>query len=168
MTIWCHPLIFILVSLATWILARSKLFVKPQLSIAQKEARKENTEKYQKSGLKKNESGALLNAVTDYLQTTEAYLDPSITLDKISMELKVYKHHISQAINNNTGKNFYSFINDFRMEKAIQVITSNHVHSKTIEAISYECGFSSKSTFNNLFKKKFQLTPSQYLRKISQ
>ncbi|MEP1097401.1 MAG: AraC family transcriptional regulator [Cyclobacteriaceae bacterium] len=168
MSIWCNPILILLVISLTWTLARSKLFTRSKPSKSSKEFHNESNEKYQKSGLKESESSALLQTVTAYLQTSEAYLDPTITLDKISIELKLYKHHVSQAINNNTGMNFYSFLNEFRMDKAIEALGSNHIHNKTIETISFECGFSSKSTFNNLFKKKFKLTPSQYLKKINQ
>jgi AraC-like DNA-binding protein len=45
-------------------------------------------------------------------------------------------------------------------------LTDPKYRKLTISAIAYDCGFSSVSSFNTMFRKKFQSTPSAY-RNIS-
>jgi len=120
--------------------------------------------KYLKSGLDADASEKLLWKLEEHLNKSEIFLDPNLTLEKISSELKEYKHHISQVLNSTAGINFYSFINEFRLEKAKKRLMNYRSENKTIEAISFECGFSSKSTFNKLFKQKYGATPSKYAK----
>jgi AraC-like DNA-binding protein len=78
----------------------------------------------------------------------------------------VQSHIVSQIINSEFGKNFYDFVNYYRVEECKKMLADNSYSSKTILEIAYECGFNSKSVFNNSFKKLTGKTPSDYKRDI--
>lgn len=88
------------------------------------------------------------------------YKNPNLTLQDLSKEINISSHQLSQLLNNNLGKNFTSFVNEFRIKEACEIITSND--KLTLESIGYDVGFNSKSTFFVAFKKYTGTTPSNY------
>jgi AraC-like DNA-binding protein len=94
------------------------------------------------------------------LKEKELYLNPNLTLDDTAKELKISKHLLSQYLNEKLGLSFTNFINEYRVEKAKELLKSQTNH--TIESIGYDSGFNSKSTFFATFKKFTGITPSEY------
>ncbi|MCV9930286.1 helix-turn-helix domain-containing protein [Flavobacterium sp. LS1R49] len=101
-------------------------------------------------------SGKLENVMIE----KELYKNPNLTLQDLSKEINISSHQLSQFLNNNLGKNFTSFVNEFRINEACKIITTND--KLTLESIGYDVGFNSKSTFFAAFKKHTGTTPSNY------
>ncbi len=93
------------------------------------------------------------------------YLIPDITLDMLANELKIPAKNLSITLNRQFNKNFYEFINDYRIEEAKLLLAATENKDKTITEIYLEVGFNSKSVFNTFFKQVVEMTPSQF-RKI--
>jgi len=72
-------------------------------------------------------------------------------------------NHLSQVINQQSGKNFFKFINEYRVEEAKRLLTDQSTQKYTILAIAYDCGFNSKSSFNTIFKQYTGKTPSDFI-----
>ncbi|MEX0361710.1 MAG: helix-turn-helix domain-containing protein, partial [Allomuricauda sp.] len=66
------------------------------------------------------------------------------------------------AINENEHKNFSEFVNEFRIEKAKQMLADPKHQQDKIVAIAYDCGFGNVTSFNLAFKAKTQLTPTAF------
>jgi AraC-like DNA-binding protein len=62
--------------------------------------------------------------------------------------------------------NFYDLINSFRVEEFKSRLQSAEKDKMSLLGHAYESGFNSKSTFNHVFKKITQQTPSQYFKTI--
>ena len=95
------------------------------------------------------------------------YLNPNLNLKDISDELSISKGYVSNLINKHANKNFNDYINHFRVEEIKKMLIDSHFNKYTVLAIGLEAGFNSKSSFNNVFKKFTNLTPSAYKDKIS-
>ncbi|MEL6556988.1 MAG: helix-turn-helix domain-containing protein [Bacteroidota bacterium] len=93
------------------------------------------------------------------------YRNTSLKLTDVANQLEVLPHYLSQFLNDNLQKSFSLYINEFRIEEAKRLLLSNDQY--TIEAIGYECGFNSKSTFFTVFKKVTGVTPAQYKKESS-
>lgn len=91
----------------------------------------------------------------------ELYLDPSLSVDILAQETKIPKHHFSELFNAYLGKSFYQLIAEYRIKKAMYLIEAKG-HSMTIEALAYECGFNSKTSFNKHFKEINGSLPSEF------
>ena len=90
----------------------------------------------------------------------EPYTDANLKSSDIAKKVNISVHQLSQLLNENLGKSFPLFVNEYRIAKACTIIKSNT--PLTLEAIGYECGFNSKSTFYTTFKKITGVTPAQY------
>ncbi|MBS7256432.1 helix-turn-helix domain-containing protein [Flavobacterium branchiicola] len=88
------------------------------------------------------------------------YKNPNLTLQDLSKEINISGHQLSQFLNNNLGKNFTSFVNEFRINEACKIIASTD--KLTLESVGYDVGFNSKSTFFAAFKKHTGTTPLNY------
>jgi AraC-like DNA-binding protein len=76
--------------------------------------------------------------------------------------MNVSTHHLSQIINERLNKNFFEFINHFRVKEAKRLLKDPGSQHLTLAAIGFEAGFNSVSSFNSIFKKATSFTPSQY------
>jgi len=122
-----------------------------------------NNKKYQRSGLKQEDVADLVNKIRKYLVIKKPYLDRALTIYDLSDQLKISRHILSEVINEHMGMNFYSLVNEYRVNEVKERLKSNEFKHLTILAIAYDSGFNSKSSFNTIFKEKTGQTPSEYL-----
>lgn len=121
---------------------------------------------YVKSGLSNSELQLIAKKITESMEKSQFYLNPEITLSEISMSLKIPKHHITQTLNRVLQKNFYQFINEYRVKEVIKRLEKHDIKSFTLLAIAFDSGFNSKSTFNAVFKRIVGKTPTAFVEKI--
>ncbi|MGV3538543.1 MAG: helix-turn-helix domain-containing protein [Rufibacter sp.] len=124
--------------------------------------------KYQKSTLSQGDSQTYLEQLLAYMEEGKPYLQPTLTIQELSESLGISKHHVSQIINNRLGKNFYDFINQYRVAEAQLLLVNPRYRHLTTLAIAEEAGFNSKATFNAVFKKQTGQTPSEYIKTYHQ
>ena len=96
------------------------------------------------------------------------YLDCELSIADVSERLKIPKYHITQIINEKLNKNFYMFINEYRINEVKRKISDERYKEHSIIRIAYDSGFNTKSTFNTIFKKFTNLTPTEYRRTYGQ
>jgi AraC-like DNA-binding protein len=91
------------------------------------------------------------------------YLHPSITLEQFAEQAGLSIRQLSAVINRHFGKNFFDFINYYRVENAKLLLVDNDYSGSMLDILA-ESGFNSKSAFNRFFKKYTSLTPSEFRR----
>lgn len=121
-------------------------------------------EKYAAKKIDEKESKFLLQQLNALMQEKEIYKEADVKLDNIAKSIHISKHKLSQLLNDNLGKSFASFINDYRIEEAKRLLKENNQF--TLEAIGFESGFSSKSSFYATFKKAVGKTPSEFQKQF--
>ncbi|OPC52579.1 helix-turn-helix domain-containing protein [Elizabethkingia bruuniana] len=94
------------------------------------------------------------------MYTEELYKNPNLKLSDLASKMNISAHQLSQLLNDNLGKSFSIYVNEYRIEEACRIITSDSFLK--IEEIGYEVGFNSKSTFFSTFKKIKNATPQLY------
>ena len=97
-----------------------------------------------------------------FMENQKPYLNEDCSLQSISTQTAIPVHHLSNILNQHFEKNFPDFINEFRINEAKKLLSNNQYNKITLEAIGYDCGFGSKSSFNKAFKKHTNSTPSEY------
>ncbi len=128
----------------------------------------EPREKYQKSGLSE-EALWELHVKLKHLMTEEAlYKQSDLSIDVLAEKLDVHPNYLSQVINQKEGKHFFDFVNSYRIDEFKRLIAMQKNRQFTLLAMAYDCGFSSKTSFNRSFKKATGQTPSQYAAALPQ
>ncbi len=122
--------------------------------------------KYEKSTLLPAWSDRYLDKLLQVMENEKPFLDGDLTLQKLAERLAIPAQHLSQVINERLDQTFSDFINAYRVEEAKKRLLDPKTQHYTVLAIAEEVGFSSKSSFNAVFKKHTNTTPSEF-RKAS-
>ena len=102
-------------------------------------------------------------AVSQAMEDSEAWCDPDFSLEQLSDLAGYNSKYVSKAINDKTGKNFRTFLNEYRIREASRRLLDRENSGRyTNEYIGELVGFRSRSTFNTVFKKITGLTPKEY------
>ena len=124
------------------------------------------TIRYQKSSLKAETSQQYIQAAQQLMQEKRLYLNEELTLHQLAAQLDVPTYHLSQALNEELQKNFFDFVNEYRVEEVKQKVADPTFQKYTLLAIALESGFRSKASFNRVFKRFTGMTPSEYKKNV--
>lgn len=97
----------------------------------------------------------------------ELYKLPDLSLDTLVERIGLNRCYVSAALNRCTGKNFSTYINEYRVKEAIRLMSESSRANLTIEAIGYESGFNDRSNFYRMFKKITGLSPTDFRKNIT-
>lgn len=93
----------------------------------------------------------------------EHFQEP-LTLEQLAKELHVNKFYLSHILSQKLQMNFREYLNQIRLEYAIQSIRSGAV---SLLKVWEDAGFESQRSFNRIFKAQTGMTPRDY-RKSTQ
>lgn len=124
------------------------------------------TIKYGDKKIEASEAALLIKQLKQLMIKEALYRKSNLKLHDVSKKLNILPHRLSQLINDNLGSTFPNFVNEYRIQEAKKLIQTHANFS--LEAIGYECGFNSKSTFYAMFKKYTGTTPAKYKSSIAQ
>lgn len=108
----------------------------------------------------------LLKSKIDAYLLCFPYLNKNFTLSVMSAETDIPAHHLSYYLNEHLQINFNTWKNDLRINYVIDLIKKGSYETLTLDALSKQSGFGSRSSFINSFKLKTGLTPSEYIQNL--
>jgi AraC-like DNA-binding protein len=136
-------------------------------TIGQNGDERKDTEKYIRSGLKEDQANKLLQKLIRFVENQKPYLDRDLNIHELSKMTGIPRHYITQILNENHKKSFFTFINEYRVREVIARFEDPANNNFTILAIAFDSGFNSKTTFNTIFKSLTGMTPSKYREKLT-
>lgn len=104
--------------------------------------------------------------LSDYFDKEKPYLDSELNLITLSRKLNMSRSQLSEVINEGFGKNFNDFVNSYRVEAIKQMFREGKHKELSLLGIALECGFNSKATFNRVFKKIAEISPTEFLKTL--
>lgn len=117
---------------------------------------------YKHSKLSNDKKQMIKKMILDYFNIKTPYLNSELSMFLLSEELHIPKYQLTEVLNTMIGKNFFQFVNEYRVETVKKKLSDASNNKFSIEAIGYDCGFSSKSSFFSVFKNITGQTPMQF------
>lgn len=106
--------------------------------------------------------------LVQFMDTEKPYLNPEIKIGDLADALGIPKHQLSRVINQGFGKNFFDFINAYRIGAFIEARKDKKQRRLNTLELAYASGFNSKSAFNRAFFKETGVSPREYFERYSQ
>lgn len=107
---------------------------------------------------------ATAKRILNYFEQSKPYLKSKFSIDDISEELNIPKHHVGYCFTNIIKTKFTSLRTDYRIAYAKRLLQSSQVDVLTMEGIGLESGFASKSSFFSVFKEATGLSPLDFMK----
>ncbi len=100
--------------------------------------------------------------IKSMMEGRKFYLDPNLTIHLFSKEIDVSSRTISTCVNNSFGLNFNEWVNNYRVETALELLKDRTKDYLSIEGVGSSSGFKSRSAMYNAFKRKTGQTPGDF------
>ncbi|RHJ53182.1 helix-turn-helix domain-containing protein [Bacteroides sp. AM10-21B] len=94
------------------------------------------------------------------IRREELYLSADLSREDLVRMARMNNTRFAKMIKENTGTNLNGYINELRLNHAIQLLKEHPEY--TLRAIAEASGINSMPTFHNLFKSKTGMTPSEF------
>ena len=107
---------------------------------------------------------SLFIEIDDWVKRGELFLKPRLALQDLATITGLNTKDISWAINQGGQTSFADYINQLRIAKVVEMAQAQP--QKSLLDIALDAGFSSKSSFNAVFKKQTGMPPSRYLKSL--
>lgn len=99
------------------------------------------------------------------MQEEEVYKENLLTKERVADLLGTNRTYLSQIINEQTQQNFTQYVNNYRINEAIRLLSDPETDIP-LKAVASEVGFNSMSTFYKIFQNAVGIPPKQYRNKV--
>lgn len=108
-----------------------------------------------------------IQIVKSLMEVEKAYLNSDLNLSDLAKMANMSRAQLSETINSGFNKNFNDFVNEYRVSAFKNMLKEDKHKQLSLLGIAEECGFNSKATFNRVFKKITNYSPTEYLKSQS-
>ncbi|WP_303920042.1 AraC family transcriptional regulator [Draconibacterium sediminis] len=129
----------------------------PKAETIEKQARKAISDED-----KSKSSNTICESVKNAMETGQYYLNQDLSIHDFAKEINISARTISTCINKSFGFNFNEWVNNYRVEKALDILNDKTNDHLSIEGIGLDSGFKSRSAMYIAFKKKTGKTPGNF------
>lgn len=118
--------------------------------------------RYHGSPLDPELSAQLMRKLETVMVKAEPFTNNDLRLSDLAELVDVSPYYLSQVINEQAARNFYDFVNAYRVKRAAEILAEEE--KANITKVAFEAGFNNRTSFTNAFKRHIGMTPSQYRR----
>ena len=122
--------------------------------------------KYKTNKISTEECQRLTEKLEALMHRDKPYTNPDLKIADLATMLGRSAHTLSYLFNQHLNRNYYDYINDYRIEEFKRLINEDEYSKYTLGALAELCGFSSRASFFRYFKKATGITPNEYIRSI--
>jgi AraC-like DNA-binding protein len=96
------------------------------------------------------------------METQQLYLTQNLTIEDFARQVGIHYREVSSIINSEFKTNFFEFVNEYRVNRAKQMLLDPECARMTILDILLESGFNSKSSFHRFFKRYTGVSAAEF------
>jgi len=115
--------------------------------------------KYARSALTSDHAAKLADRLETAMRKETLYLDPNLSLQKLSQHVGGLPNQVSQTLNQEIGASFFDYVSRWRIEASKPRIMAGDA---SVLAVALDVGFNSRSAFYKAFKRETGMTPKSY------
>lgn len=117
------------------------------------------------SSLTDEKKNALFQQLETLMQEQKLYKEHLLTKERVVELLDTNRTYLAQIIKEQTQLNFTQYINNYRINEAIRLL-SDPQNDAPLKAIASDVGFNSMTTFYKVFQNTTGIPPKQYREKV--
>jgi AraC-like DNA-binding protein len=95
---------------------------------------------------------------------TDFFIKNSVSMEDLASELNLPASHIAYVFKFHSKVSFSEYKKIIRIQHAIKQLDTNYIKNNTLEALAFEVGFTSYTSFYTAFKNITGKSPQEYLR----
>jgi AraC-like DNA-binding protein len=114
--------------------------------------------------LKLDKKSDVFKKINELMLNEELFLIKNIETNVICNKTGFDKKTVLSAILNNAKGNWKTYINDLRVEYAIQLLKKDYLKNHSIISLGEKSGFNSHQSFFRAFKLKTNMTPGEFYK----
>jgi AraC-like DNA-binding protein len=109
-----------------------------------------------------DETDRLLFAEIEQLIDQGLFKESNLSLDMLAGKTNQNPTYISKAISRCTGKTFKTWLNEYRIEEAVRLLSDENNPNISIETVAWDSGFNDRKTFHRIFRHTTGLSPTDF------
>lgn len=118
--------------------------------------------RYEEESETEHGPSTILVELESLVKEKKLYRHSEFSLSDLSNESGITGRRISNVLNNELGKNYFQFINEYRVEEVKSQLLDPKYGHLTVLSLALDAGFNSKASFNRVFKRYTGQTPKEF------
>lgn len=100
--------------------------------------------------------------IRNTMEKHQLYLKQNLNIEDFAKQVGIHYREVSSIINKHFETNFFEFVNEYRVNRAKQMLLDPQYAEMTILDILLESGFNSKSSFHRFFKRYTGMSAAEF------
>lgn len=100
--------------------------------------------------------------IRNTMEQQQLYLKQNLNIEDFARQVGIHFREVSSIINKEFNTNFFEFVNEYRVNRAKQMLVDPQYAEMTILDILLESGFNSKSSFHRFFKRYTGMSAAEF------
>lgn len=116
---------------------------------------------------KQQQVDKIYERLIELIEKQHIFTDSQLNRESLAERLGTNRTYLTKIISEKTGMSYPQFINSYRIEEAVRVLSDKSKASYPLKQLCADLGFSSISTFYKLFQEQVGMSPSAYRKSLS-
>ena len=119
--------------------------------------------------LSKQQTDLLLMSIAKVMDDSTIISDPDFSLQALATRVDSNTKYVSWAINATYGKNFKTYVNEYRIREAARRLADPQRYGNpTMATLAEQLGYKSPTSLTQAFKRIFGMTPAAYQKLVNE
>lgn len=123
-------------------------------------------EKKRPAAMDSEKAGKIYEELCRLMEDERIYTDAGLNREKLAERLGTNRTYLSQVINEKARQSYYQFVNSYRINEAVRVLSDPKRVDYPLKVLCADLGFSSLSTFYKLFQSAVGMSPASYRKSL--